>query len=598
MAAEYKTVPQRGLPLVIVAAVFSITLSVGVSAPILTVQAQGVQQCLTPNPFGAYPRVAYGGVNYLVLWNDIRSPGIYGTRVTANAVVLDPDGIPIGGTIDYLYLSRSNLAFDGTNYLVAWKQETSSPAPSICARRVSAAGVPLDADSIVLSSSALEYSWPELAFGGENYLVVWADVRGGISGPDVYGARVSRTGQVLDPDGIAISAGHGLQRPTGVAFDGTNYLVTWSRNDTVYAARVTTGGVVIDADGIAISSQLSTPSGIAFDGQNYLVVWTQYDGTTDVYGSRVSKAGEVLDPDGIPISTAINNQTSPRVAFDGTNYLVVWHDTRNSGQSDFDIYGARVSTSGVVLDTSGIVISGETAAQYTPDVSSDGTNCLVVWEDLRHSGTYAEIYAARVSKDGVVLDPDGFTDLLFTSVSAIAVDGYVDISWQVGVEALASSFSVQRSESRTGEFLALDLLISRDSRSWFSCSDHSVLPGKTYWYRIVFGDPTGGESYGPIEVRVSAVPASYASYQSYPNPFNPVCTIRYDLPRAGTVRLQVFAATGELVRTLVDGWRDQGERSEIWDGRADDGRALPSGVYFYSIKAGDFVATKKMVLLK
>jgi hypothetical protein len=55
---------------------------------------------------------------------------------------------------------------------------------------------------------------------------------------------------------------------------------------------------------------------------------------------------------------------------------------------------------------------------------------------------------------------------------------------------------------------------------------------------------------------------------------------------------------GKPVCTLVDAWREPGVYSEIWDGRADDGRALPSGVYFYRLEAGDFVATRKMVLLR
>jgi len=83
-----------------------------------------------------------------------------------------------------------------------------------------------------------------------------------------------------------------------------------------------------------------------------------------------------------------------------------------------------------------------------------------------------------------------------------------------------------------------------------------------------------------------------------PNPFNPMCTIRYDIPRAGRVNLEVFDVNGSLVRTLVDGWREPGVYSEIWDGRDNTGKQLPSGVYFYRLEAGDFVATRKCVLLR
>jgi flagellar hook assembly protein FlgD len=64
------------------------------------------------------------------------------------------------------------------------------------------------------------------------------------------------------------------------------------------------------------------------------------------------------------------------------------------------------------------------------------------------------------------------------------------------------------------------------------------------------------------------------------------------------VTLRVFDVNGTSVRTLVDGFRATGVYREVWDGTADDGTALSSGVYFYRLEAGDFVATRKMVLLR
>src|SRR5207249_3978893 len=120
-------------------------------------------------------------------------------------------------------------------------------------------------------------------------------------------------------------------------------------------------------------------------------------------GTRVSPAGSVLDPNGIAISLAANNQASPAVAFDGTNYLVVWQDF--PGGTYFDIYGARVSPAGTVLDPAGIPISTAAGDQLSPALAFDGTNYLVAWTDPR-SGSY-DIYGARVSPAGTVLDPSG-----------------------------------------------------------------------------------------------------------------------------------------------------------------------------------------------
>ena len=191
----------------------------------------------------------------------------------------------------------------------------------------------------------------------------------------------------------------------------------------------------------------------------------------------------------------------------------------------------------------------------------------------------------------------GSTGVTFASAYATGKNGYVTLSWWVAVDVSASSFRIERSEMPRDGYTRLQLVVLRDSQDSFSCVDRTVEPGRTYWYRIVLVGPPSEESYGPIEVRVDTVPVAYHVYQSYPNPSNPLCTIRYAIARAGHVSLRVFDVSGTLVRTLADGWREPGVYSEVWDGRGGDGTALPSGVYFYRLEAADFVATRKMVLL-
>jgi hypothetical protein len=91
--------------------------------------------------------------------------------------------------------------------------------------------------------------------------------------------------------------------------------------------------------------------------------------------------------------------SDPVLAFDGTNSLVLWEDTR--GGEDYDIYGARVTMAGEVLDDSGIAVTVAAGDQVHPAVAFDGSNWRVVWQDYR-DGDSAHIYGARVSRDGVV----------------------------------------------------------------------------------------------------------------------------------------------------------------------------------------------------
>lgn len=116
------------------------------------------------------------------------------------------------------------------------------------------------------------------------------------------------------------------------------------------------------------------------------------------------------------------------------------------------------------------------------------------------------------------------------------------------------------------------------------------------WLDGIVGIEEPGETEGPTLVK------SYSLGQNYPNPFNPQTTISYDIPAARGkgvhVRLSVYDIRGRMVKTLVDGHRTPGRHSVQWDGQDDRGVSLGSGVYFYRLEAGDFVQTRKLVILE
>ncbi|MCX7837069.1 MAG: T9SS type A sorting domain-containing protein [candidate division WOR-3 bacterium] len=356
------------------------------------------------------PQISFDGTNYFIVWYDDREMEedfrIYGARVTTTGIVLDPQGIQIS---QYFSLLPS-IKFDGTNYLVVWSEYRSGWEFDIYGSRITPAGIVLDPEGIPISTYEFDQELPSISFDGNNYFITWSDYRNEDS--DIYGARVTTSGTVLDPDGILLN--YGYYSPTQlfpkVAFDGVNYFVVWEdyRNGKgdIYGTRVSPDGRILDPEGIIISNaeDYQTSPAVAFDGTNYLVVWADWrNGEGDIYGARVTPEGIVLDPNGISISTAEINQVAPSLAFDGINYLVVWRDFRNY---ESDIYGARVSRQGTVLDPEGIPICTAIYDQYGPNVSFDGTNYLVVWDDGR-DGEDSNIYGARVTRTGIVLDPQG-----------------------------------------------------------------------------------------------------------------------------------------------------------------------------------------------
>ncbi len=115
---------------------------------------------------------------------------------------------------------------------------------------------------------------------------------------------------------------------------------------------------------------------------------------------------------------------------------------------------------------------------------------------------------------------------------------------------------------------------------------------ETYFMRAVVAVASG------IEMELGAVPTNYALDQNYPNPFNPETTIKYQLPKAGQVKLTVFNMLGQKVRTLVNDSQVAGYYQVKWDGHTEAGQQVSSGVYYYRIEADGFVKTHKMLLLK
>ena len=109
----------------------------------------------------------------------------------------------------------------------------------------------------------------------------------------------------------------------------------------------------------------------------------------------------------------------------------------------------------------------------------------------------------------------------------------------------------------------------------------------------LFGQPITG-----IGDEDGATPKQFSLAQNFPNPFNPATTIRYRLPRAAKVVLEIYNLLGKRVATLVNGDQSAGEKSVIWDGKNAAGAAVGSGLYFYRLQADDNILTRKMLLLK
>jgi hypothetical protein len=149
---------------------------------------------------------------------------------------------------------------------------------------------------------------------------------------------------------------------------------------------------------------------------------------------------------------------------------------------------------------------------------------------------------------------------------------------------------------------------------WGVLGDSTGIPAVPLWFSAVTDTSGTGSSinYVPLwkdtlvikdvsDVRVvdgAKLPETFSLSQNYPNPFNPTTQINFEIPFRSHVSLTVYNVLGQKVTTLVDKEMSAGSYIADWNGASDGGTIVASGVYFYKLEAGDFIETKKMVLLK
>ena len=131
----------------------------------------------------------------------------------------------------------------------------------------------------------------------------------------------------------------------------------------------------------------------------------------------------------------------------------------------------------------------------------------------------------------------------------------------------------------------------------FNISDNQFCPPYPSCIEDHMGDQdtTNCEQVSIID---ETLPITYKLHNAYPNPFNPVTTIRYELPEDGLVNITIYDMMGRRVKTLINDQQTTGYRSTQWNATNDAGSTVSAGIYLYMIQAGDFGQTKKMVMLK
>ena len=200
---------------------------------------------------------------------------------------------------------------------------------------------------------------------------------------------------------------------------------------------------------------------------------------------------------------------------------------------------------------------------------------------------------------------------LSSFIATASVDG-VTIHWRTESEVDNLGFHLYRALQENGPYerITSELIPgagSTTTEQTYSFTDRNVITGITYWYKLEDVAFDGMRTmHGPIAVTpqvkeevVAARPDAYALSPCVPNPFNPITTIRYQLPEPGDVSLTIYDLLGQEVRVLVSERQPVGWYRVRWDGRDEAGQLVSSGVYLYRLDVEEeFLQTRKLTVVR
>jgi len=293
----------------------------------------------------------------------------------------------------------------------------------------------------------------------------------------------------------------------------------------------------------------------------------------------------------------VDVQSYPVLTTDGlAGAIISWWDLRNG--TDENIYAQNIDYRGE-LGTTNFYYRKQNLNKPISDGSptSDTLTVPAIAKVASQTVFDITIMIGNVLHDNVndlefTLTHGGISDTLIYQVNG---NGGVNFTNTYLNNNLGISFDVA-SAPFTGIFIPYNSLTNFTSTSmpgeWIlTITDHkSGDDGVLQDWGLLISEST----IVGIEEKNDFIPNSISLYQNYPNPFNPSTKISWQLPISGQVTLKIFNSLGEEIKTLVNEYQKTGLHSTLFIVNS----SLPSGVYFYQLKAGEYVSTKKMIYLK
>lgn len=561
--------------------------------------------------------------NAVMVFSDIRSGGLlkpFAYMISPNGDFLwGNNGIDIS-TGDSFQPSPTLTETSDGNFVFAWI--TSETSQFIALQKLSPTGQKLwGSTPIIIQSATEEYSYPAVVKSDNDQVILVHTVQTGGFPPAVRirAHKLDLNGQLVwGSSGIMIQDNGQMaffQVPE-VESDGNNgVLIAWydgramNNLSSSFVQRISSTGTLFfpanGSEGSLASQRNKFYPQIAFDqttNETYMF-WMETEPNQNqngITGQKFSSNGNRLWGNTgkvfIPLSAPNTKSISDLSSHIGIEKVYMFY-------LDSEASGLNSKTMGFACDTSGafiwpgnlVTISNPTQEKLQMETALDiYKNCKLVWGDRRLD--IQGIYAQDINPQGQLGQPVIPVEL--KSFEAVVNGDDVILKWTTSSEINNRGFNIERITSDESDLQIWELLGFIDGNGTtsefinYSFIDREAPAGKVQ-YRLKQIDYDGTFKYSKIlEVEVKS-PNSFVLFQNYPNPFNPNTIISWQSPAGVWQSLKVYDILGNEITTLVDEYKPVGKYEIEFSGQD-----LPSGVYFYEVKSGDFSDTKSMLLLK
>ncbi len=450
---------------------------------------------------------------------------------------------------------------------------------------------------VILNGSHISLATPEIDFG--TAAANWSSTPLNVTINSI-GDQTLTISDISDPGGafqvILDSLSGNLPLSIAPGNSETFHAIFTPSDSSAYA-----GSITITSD------DPETPTvDVALNGQGSETPWNTLYGSNGMHNSTPdgdlftlnpnSGAGSLVGNSGLPGTSALAVSTSGQI----------WAAELGSGDLYELNHVSGESRPAVTTTLTGISTMAFDGADNLYAISTEGPDYTLYHVDT-NNGNATAIGATGDEFTGLAFDPTNGTLWGATGGNATQPDGIFTIN-TANASATLVGFTGQTSLGQS-EGLLFD-----QAGNLYGIKDNGVVPG----FLIAIDQANGsGSNIGLTGFRriqgaaarlnrtvvgiaddAAEIPTEFALAQNYPNPFNPETEIRYALPQAERVTIEIFNVLGQKVRTLLSAQQNAGYYNVRWNGRDNNGRLAGSGLYIYRISAGSFVAARKMILLR